>query len=231
MPVFLSMKIFISLILVFLALHCHSEPDLSGQWFVFLEAKGGIRFRTDYDCFIKKDKTWFFVRRMDGVTTFSGSLVFAENGLYLEPQTQKKKTGDKLRQAVPVSVCSSSELRLIDPVFGSVLVFIPSQKLLPKNISLNGTWQFHQKDTESGEIRHAPFKIRLSENGVFTVSYKNEQKPDDPKKGTYEFKDGILKLIPECSTSNPFWSTPVFFFYDSRLVMNRNDVYVYGERE
>jgi len=96
---------------------------------------------------------------------------------------------------------------------------------------LAGTWQFWQKNLNTNEKRKANFKIIFSDKNDFTVQYSDLQDKANPASGNYHLENGFLILQPKQPSAHPFWEKPIFFFDGDILILNRQDIYVFGKKE
>lgn len=211
---------------------CFGKTDLNGKWFTYLEKNGVIVFRANYDCLIRDNTEWSFIDHENGKIINSGSLIWVDDQLYLGLRNKADKTkNDKSVSGIFVSSYSADEFRIHDTLTKTFLVFRKQPKQSSDDRKLRGTWQFWQKDLNTKEKRKANFKITFSDNNNFSVQHSDLQVNANPNSGTYHFNNGFLVLNPKQPSDHPFWEKPIFFFDGDILILNRQDIYVFGKKE
>lgn len=204
----------------------HSIEKFAGEWEVFVVIQGNKNFRPDYTCLFGADGVWRRIQA-DGKAEVQGKIVSTDGGVFLVSSTANGEAGqgkDKTVEGIPVAVVSDSVLELNNGLQPDMVMRFEKGSSHLKKGNVVGKWNLFQKDPENKNTRKAPFTVEFLENGSYVIS-------NDPENsGTWRIEGAVLTLKNTNRQEGALWYQPRFFADGERLILNRMDAYVYGER-
>lgn len=203
------------------------SPD--GEWDSFMTNYGEVVKKTANVYVFEKDKKWSVLNKEENNKT-QGTYLLEKQVVYLFIELEKGKMSE---DAIPVIVQDDNRMTIDNPFIeeSSLLLFRRSALPALDKKDICGDWIIFQKTLdEKKETRQSPYVITIKDDDTYKLTHSEKKDFSEAwGAGTWEIQDGFLKIKNDAKDAG-FWSSPVFFLFQDRLIYNNSSVCVWAER-
>ncbi len=204
--------------------------DYEGHWVVYIIVDEKKNLLADYSYRILGDGRW--IKRDKIGEELIGTAYIIDGKMFFVPINEKPDANGEIR-SIPATSYKKDEIRLASTMQAgmfSLLVKGEHKDLMQKDDIL-GEWQLYQigKIEDEKVTRTAPFTLKFDTKGTYQIVNADDS-VDTANSGSWEIKGGVLYLLNENKDESALWHNASFFLDGDKLVLNRLNFYVFGEK-